>query len=88
MNPTPPRPADGFRDAEDLAAPADPILVRLFKYWQSKRGNRLMPSRADIDPTELRSLVYNVMLYDVVEPGAALSHPLRRTGHRRFRRRE
>jgi hypothetical protein len=69
VNATPPVPADGSRDAEDLAAPVDPILVRLFNYWQSKRGSRLMPSRADIDPTELRSLVYNVMLYDVIEPG-------------------
>jgi hypothetical protein len=69
VNPTASFPADGFRDATDLAAPADPILVRLFEYWQSKRRGRLMPSRADIDPTELRSLVEYVMLYDVVEPG-------------------
>ena len=69
MNATPPVPADGFRDARDIAAPADPILIRLFDYWNSKRRGRLMPSRADIDPTELRTLVHNVMLYDVVEPG-------------------
>jgi hypothetical protein len=69
VNPTPLPPADGIRDASDLAAPVKPILVRLFDYWKSKRGDRQMPSRADIDPAELRSLVYNVMLYDVVEPG-------------------
>lgn len=69
MSPTPPVSGDGIRDANDIAAPADPILVRLVEYWESKRAGRPMPSRADIDPTELGSLVYNVMLYDVVEPG-------------------
>jgi hypothetical protein len=69
LNPTPPFPADGFRDAKDIAAPTDPILIRLVDYWESKRRSRRMPSRADIDPTELGSLVYHVMLYDVVEPG-------------------
>jgi hypothetical protein len=67
---TPEFPADGIRDGNDLAAPVDPILIRLVAYWDSKRGGRRMPSRADIDPTELRALVHNVMLYDVVEPGA------------------
>jgi hypothetical protein len=55
-------------DAYDLTAPSDPILVRLLDYWQSKRGGRQMPSRADIDPVELRTLVHNVMLYDVDVP--------------------
>lgn len=62
-------PPDGFRGVKDIAAPRAPILVRLFGYWDAKRAGRLMPSRADIDPTELRALVLNVMLYDVVEPG-------------------
>ncbi len=70
MNSTSPLPTDGIRDANDLAAPVDPILVRLLDYWTAKRGGRRMPSRADIDPTELRGLVHNVMLYDVVEPGS------------------
>lgn len=65
MNSTP---VDGFRNAQDIAAPIDPVLVRLFSYWDAKRGGRLMPSRADIDPVELRGLVHNVMLYDVVAP--------------------
>jgi hypothetical protein len=62
-------PGDGIREANDIAAPTDPILIRLYDYWQSKRRGRPMPSRADIDPIELRSLVYHVVLYDVVEPG-------------------
>lgn len=62
-------PADAIRDAGDIAAPADPILIHLLDYWRAKRAGRLMPSRADIDPVELRGLVQHVMLYDVVEPG-------------------
>jgi hypothetical protein len=62
-------PMGGSRGVKDIAAPKAPILVRLFDYWHAKRAGRLMPSRADIDPAELRGLVLNVMLYDVVEPG-------------------
>ena len=69
MNTAPQVPADAIRQADDLATPRDPILARLFDYWQSKRGGRAMPSRADIDPAELRSLVHHVMLYDVGKPG-------------------
>jgi hypothetical protein len=70
VNPTPLFPTDGIHEAHDIAAPTDPILIRLLSYWEAKRGGRRMPSRADIDPTELRSLVHHVMLYDVVEPGS------------------
>ena len=62
-------PMGGSRGVKDIAAPKAPTLVRLFDYWHAKRAGRLMPSRADIDPAELRGLVLNVMLYDVVEPG-------------------
>ena len=62
-------PPDGIREARDIPAPVDPILVRLYVYWQSKRAGRPMPSRADIDAAELRGLIYHVMHYDVVEPG-------------------
>ncbi len=71
-------PSDGIRDADDIASPVDPILGRLLSYWESKRGGRMMPSRADIDPVELRGLVNHVMLYDVVEPGRL--YPIRLVG--------
>jgi hypothetical protein len=61
--------SDGIREAADIAAPIDPIVARIFAYWQSKRRGDAVPRRADIDPTELRGLVNHVMLYDVVEPG-------------------
>jgi hypothetical protein len=69
VNPTTPSPKDHIRGASDIPAPVDPILLRLYHYWDSKRRGRQMPSRADIDPAELRALVYHVMIYDVVEPG-------------------
>jgi hypothetical protein len=31
----------------------DPILARIYEYWQSKRKGRPMPSRRDIDPAEI-----------------------------------
>src|SRR4029077_1407170 len=70
VNSTPLFPGDGIRHAAEIAAPTDPILIGLLKSWEAKRDGRRMPSRADIDPAELRSLVQHVMLYDVVEPGS------------------
>ena len=61
------------REAGDIAAPTDPILVRVFDYWNEKRGRRIMPARADLDPlVELRGLASHLILYDVVEPGRRL----------------
>jgi hypothetical protein len=54
--------------ADDIAALSDPTVAAIFSYWDSRRGARRMPSRADIDPVELRALVNNIALYDVVEP--------------------
>jgi hypothetical protein len=68
--PPPPLPG-GIDDAGDIPAPTDPILTRLLEYWDSKRGGRSMPSRADMDPpVELRGLTRHVILYDVIEPGS------------------
>ncbi len=44
--------------------PRHPGLQALHAYWQRKRGERPMPSRADIDPTEFRKLLPYVMLYN------------------------
>lgn len=41
-------------------------LIAIRAYWTEKRGNRAMPRRADIDPTELRSLLPNVLLLQVL----------------------
>jgi len=47
-----------------IDAPRDPGLQTLYAYWQDKRGDRLMPSRADIDPAGFRLLLPHVMLYN------------------------
>ena len=35
-------------------------------YWTRKRGNRSMPARGDIEPGEIKSLLPNVVLLDVL----------------------
>lgn len=55
-------------DAEEISLddPAlDPDLRRALDYWHQKRGTRLAPARADIDPVEIASLLPRVMLVDV-----------------------
>ena len=47
----------------------DAYLRKALAYWQSKRGERNMPRRADIDPVEMPDLLPYVRLVDVVAPG-------------------
>ena len=44
-----------------------PRLQRLNGYWSTKKGQRKMPSRADIDVLDLRYVLGNIMLVDVIE---------------------
>ena len=41
-------------------------IKRAYSYWQSKCDSRHMPSRADIDPTDIPDLLPHVTLVDVV----------------------
>ena len=43
-----------------------PRLREAYAYWDAKRKNKLMPSRADIDPVEIPQLLPYVILIDVV----------------------
>jgi hypothetical protein len=43
----------------------DPRLLSLYDYWAAKCGGRSMPTRADIDPLEMRSWLGNLVLIDV-----------------------
>jgi hypothetical protein len=52
----------------DPATLDHPTLAFLRDYWQAKRGTRLMPSRADISPAELREHLGWVILVEVL-PG-------------------
>lgn len=63
--------------ADPTADPiADPLLRQLYDYWQKKRGNRAMPSRADIDPAELRAVLPHLMLTDIVDGGRRFRYRL------------
>jgi hypothetical protein len=46
-----------------------PLLQRLLGLWNTKRGERLMPVRADFDVFELKEWLGNLMLIEVL-PGA------------------
>jgi hypothetical protein len=43
-----------------------PSLQRLYEYWESKRLGRVMPTRGDIDPIDLKGLLPLLILIDVV----------------------
>lgn len=43
-----------------------PRLQRLYDYWLAKRGQRTMPSRADIDVPDIAYVLGDVMLVDVI----------------------
>jgi len=44
-----------------------PRLQRLYQYWSAKRGQRKMPSRADIAVSDIAYVVGDVMLVDVID---------------------
>ncbi|HXP73317.1 MAG TPA: PAS domain-containing protein [Stellaceae bacterium] len=47
----------------------DPLHRQMYSYWQEKRGPRRMPSRADIDPTEIPRLLPNLLISEHVAQG-------------------
>jgi hypothetical protein len=40
-------------------------LRAMYEYWRAKAGARPMPARADIDPSEIKSLLPSMILVDV-----------------------
>jgi hypothetical protein len=45
-----------------------PATIKALEYWRSRKGDRVMPSRADISPAALRGVLPQIALVDV--PGA------------------
>lgn len=65
----------------DPPALRHPDALVLYTYWLKKRGKRLMPSRADIDPVELPPQVLPGMsLVDVVQDDRRYVYRLVGTG--------
>jgi len=48
----------------------NPVLAFLKHYWDKKRASRAMPSRADINPSEMKEHLGWIVLLDVM-PGQA-----------------
>ncbi len=56
------------------------LFHRLLEYWHGKRGARLMPSRADIDPLEMPEHLGWIMLTEVVRSSEAIRYRYRLIG--------
>lgn len=46
-----------------------PFMRPPFAYWEAKRGGREMPTRADLDPLEMRAWLPQTMLLEPLETG-------------------
>jgi len=53
----------------DWKASCHPDILIVLAYWEGKRRGRSMPSRDDIDPTELIKFLPYISIVDVVEDG-------------------
>lgn len=51
----------------DWRTTCHPDIRLVLEYWQQKCAGRPMPSRADIDPSELRRFLPHITLVDVVD---------------------
>ena len=47
----------------------NPDLKKLLEYWKEKRGDRAMPTRADLSPQDLKSALKALQLFDVTDGG-------------------
>jgi hypothetical protein len=64
-------PKDSITDPAWVAT-AHPDTQGVYAYWKAKRGDRLMPARADLDPADLVPYLPTIMLVDV-RPGRSIT---------------
>jgi hypothetical protein len=55
--------------ASYIDSPQNSVGKSLYAYWNSKRGSRPMPSRAEINPSEIKSLLPSVVIWSVEQSG-------------------
>lgn len=55
---------------------AEPRPAEALADWHRRRGDRKMPRRADIDPTEITTVLPHLRLIDVLEGGARYRYRL------------
>jgi len=48
-----------------MAARCSPTTLGFYRYWETRRAGRRMPSRRDIDPVDMRRWLTNMQLVDV-----------------------
>ena len=66
-----------------LRRQATSVLLQGYDYWETKRGPRAMPARADLDPIEMKAFLPHVVLMDVLrdrKPGWPLDFHYRLMG--------
>jgi hypothetical protein len=59
-----------------FALPGDclPEIRSFYDYWNGKRGDRIMPARAELDPVDIPSLLEHIFLIDVNRDPPALRY--------------
>ena len=63
--------------------PRYPDLCQALDYWESKRGGRIAPARADIDPVDIPRILPRIMLADVeTDDAGAIDFRYRLSGTR------
>ena len=60
----------------DFLAYCSPRIRRTWDYWNAKRGDRPMPSRRDIDPTEIPDLLPYLVLTEILPEAPFLRYRL------------
>lgn len=45
----------------------DPLLRRLYQYWERERGSLVMPLRGSVDPIKMRYILGHLALIDVAD---------------------
>ncbi|WP_339831023.1 PAS domain-containing protein [uncultured Parvibaculum sp.] len=64
-----PRRIDTASPVTLLAAPENADAIALHDYWQSKRGERPMPDRADIRPSDFARMLPSLAIIEVIDGG-------------------
>jgi len=60
---------DSGTEAVFIDGPRDADIRALYEYWNTVRGDRAMPQRADIDPSEIPKLLPYIIMYNAVPGG-------------------
>ena len=58
-----------MREVASVEELSSSIGTELYAYWERKRGTRRMPSRADIDPADLKRILPNIILARIDHDG-------------------